>query len=179
MLFSATHRRELAINTYMSHPLLNLPPTSHPILLLQVVTELPALYSKFPPAVWHVAICTFPCYSLRSSHPLLPCVRKSLLAVCVSTTIPLEKWCWWTSFPLKWLNRTVAVLTKTHKSPLSTPAAGSFLVCRGRQWEAAWLPAMFLRPCPQRTRTQGTASWGGRLGRSDPEGWRRVYIFTP
>ena len=76
VLFSATHRRELAINTYMSHPLLNLPPTSHPILLLQVVTELPALYSKFPPAVCLTRGNMYvPCYSLRSSHPLLPCVR--------------------------------------------------------------------------------------------------------
>lgn len=33
VLFSATHRRELAISTHVSHPLLSLPPTSRPIPL--------------------------------------------------------------------------------------------------------------------------------------------------
>ena len=31
VLFSATHGRELAVSTHVSHPLLSLPPTSHPI----------------------------------------------------------------------------------------------------------------------------------------------------
>ena len=55
--------------------LLNLPPTCHPIPLLQVVTELrfafPESY-EFPLVIiLHMVVYTHPCYSLHLFHPLL------------------------------------------------------------------------------------------------------------
>ena len=91
-------RLESAIGLAMSPPTwTSFPPPSHPTLSLYVVTEpwfeFSESYSKLPMAsyftygnIW----CIFPsCYSLRTSHPLLPPhpsshVRKSVLYVCVS-----------------------------------------------------------------------------------------------
>ena len=56
---------------------LNLPPTSHSISPLWVVTEARFEFlSQTADSHWlsilHTAIFMFPCYSLHSSHPLLP-----------------------------------------------------------------------------------------------------------
>ena len=43
--------------------------------------ELPVLYSNFPLAVWHMY--AFQCYSLNSSHPLLPPVSPQVCSLCL------------------------------------------------------------------------------------------------
>ena len=57
--------------------LLNLPPVSHPIPSLQVVTEhwaeLPVSHSRFPLALYFTyGVYMLPCYSVNSPHPPLP-----------------------------------------------------------------------------------------------------------
>ena len=95
---SYTTERLLHRYTYVPF-LLNLPPTSHPIPPLQVVTEhqyeLPASYSKSPLALYFVYENV--CFSVTLSvHPILSfphCVHKSVPYVCTSTAKDTENMC--------------------------------------------------------------------------------------
>ena len=75
---------------YIVPSLMSLPPTSHPIPPLQVVTEpwfeFPESYSKFPLSILHMLVYMFPCYSLHLSHPVLPTchVHESVLYAFIS-----------------------------------------------------------------------------------------------
>ena len=86
VLFSAVQQSESAVCKHI-YSLVELPPTSHPIPPLQVITEhrteLPVLYSRFPLdtcftyGTVHMSV-------LISQPSLLHCVHMSLLYVCIS-----------------------------------------------------------------------------------------------
>ena len=67
--------------------LLNLPPTSQPFPPLWVFTEdwfeLPESYRRFPLAILWVVMYMFQCYSLNSSHPLLPPLCPQVCSLCL------------------------------------------------------------------------------------------------
>ena len=85
MLVSAIHQHESA--TGMSPP--SRTPLPSPTLTspLSVVTEhwveLLVSHNKFPFAILHMVICMFPCYSLSSSHPLLPALCPQVCFLCL------------------------------------------------------------------------------------------------
>jgi len=88
-------------STWISHrftyvaSLLNLPPISHPIPPLCVVTEhwgeLPGAHSKSHwLSVLLMVMRMFPCPSFNPSHPLLPTVSTNLFSMSASLLLPIS-----------------------------------------------------------------------------------------
>ena len=91
VLLSAIHQHESALGIHMSHPSWTSLPLSTPSHPFRLSAEhwfwLTETYSKSHwSSILHMVMYMFSCYSLHSSHPLLPsyCVHKFILYVCNS-----------------------------------------------------------------------------------------------
>ena len=90
VLVSAIHQHESAIGIHMSSPM-NLPPTSHPFPPCRLLQS-PSLSSLSHTAnshwlsILHMVVYMLLCYSLHSSHLLLPphCLSISLFSMSAS-----------------------------------------------------------------------------------------------
>ena len=83
-LISVIHQHELTTGIHVSLPFwisLLLPLISNPLDYYRVQFEFPESYSKLPLTIYlHMLVYMLPCYSLHSSHPLLP-LRLCLIII--------------------------------------------------------------------------------------------------
>ena len=99
MFCSAVHQHESATSIHMSTPswtpLPSPPPHPTPLGCHRALGWTPCVIANSHlPSVLHMVMYMFPCYSLNSSHPLLPLLFPQVFSLCLCLH------CWWDIYGL-------------------------------------------------------------------------------